>query len=213
MVIKMEKLYLNMIVDMTDTNCEFIKTIDKEINNYGAVVYNHQSNSYQFIRKFKHIDYKAEILPDFIKVENSDALLNGLNLTIHYEFDPETEEDEENLDIWYKDISQIKLPVFNYDDEGEIYLEQSIPIDTSISKHTLWYLSKDSYDYILDTDLLMLTPVIKNINIARDLIKNYSIHPFDYQADEQNHLPDNLTGVYGHHQHDKDCQRDDCLMI
>jgi hypothetical protein len=206
MVIKMEKLYLNMIVDMTDTNCEFIKTIDKEINNYGAVVYNHQSNSYQFIRKFKHIDYKAEILPDFIKVENSDALLNGLNLTIHYEFDPETEEDEENLDIWYKDISQIKLPVFNYDDEGEIYLEQSIPIDTSISKHTLWYLSKDSYDYILDTDLLMLTPVIKNINIARDLIKNYSIHPFDYQADEQNHLPDNLTGVYSHDDHKEDCE-------
>jgi hypothetical protein len=138
-------------------------------------------------------------------VENSDALLNGLNLTIHYEFDPETEEDEENLDIWFNDISQIELPVYNYDKDGDIYLEKSVPIDTSVSKHTLWYLNKDSYEYILDVDLLMLTPVIKNINIARDLIKNYTVHPFDFSADEQNHLPDHLEGVYGHeHHHDDD---------
>ncbi len=201
----MEKLYLNMIVDMTDKNCEFINTIDKEIKNYGAIVYNHQSNSYQFIRQFKHIDYKSEILPDFIKVENSDALLNGLNLSIHYEFDPETEEDEENLDIWYNDISQIELPVYSYDDEGDIFVDEYFPIDTSISKHTLWYLSKDSYNYIMDIDLLMLTPVIKNINIARELIKKYSIHPFDYVANEDNHLPDHLEGVYSRHNHDDDC--------
>ncbi|HQB31757.1 MAG TPA: hypothetical protein PLI19_00360 [Erysipelotrichaceae bacterium] len=201
----MEKFYLNMIVDMTDPKCEFIDTVNKEIKNYGAVVYNYQSNSYQFIRRFSHIDYKSEILPDFIKVENSDALLNGLNLTIHYEFDPETEEDEENLDIWFNDISQIELPVYNYDKDGDIYLEKSVPIDTSVSKHTLWYLNKDSYEYILDVDLLMLTPVIKNINIARDLIKNYTVHPFDFSADEQNHLPDHLEGVYGHeHHHDDD---------
>lgn len=201
----MEKFYLNMIVDMTDPKCEFIDTVNKEIKNYGAVVYNYQSNSYQFIRRFSHIDYKSEILPDFIKVENSDALLNGLNLTIHYEFDPETEEDEENLDIWFNDISQIEPPVYNYDKDGDIYLEKSVPIDTSVSKHTLWYLNKDSYEYILDVDLLMLTPVIKNINIARDLIKNYTVHPFDFSADEQNHLPDHLEGVYGHeHHHDDD---------
>ncbi len=200
----MEKLYLNMIVDMADPNCQFIKTIDQEIENYGAIVYNHQSNSYQFIRKFKHIDYKAEILPDFIKVENTDALLNGLNLTIHYEFDPETEEDEENLDIWYNDISLIQLPVYAYDEDGDIYLDNYVPIDTSVSKHTLWYLSKDSYNYILDTDLLMLTPIIKNINIARELIRKYSVHPFDYQKDTQHHLPDHLEGVYGNpHQEDE----------
>ena len=207
----MEKLYLNMIVDMSDTNCEFIKTIDKEIENYGAIVYNHQSNSYQFIRKFRHIDYKSEILPDFIKVENSDALLNGLNLTIHYEFDPETEEDEENLDIWYNEISQIELPIYSYDDEGDIYVEKYIKIDTSTSKHTLWYLSQDSYDYIMDIDLLMITPIIKNINIARELIKNYTVHPFDFKEDNQHHLPDHLEGVYGHHDHDDDCQCDQCL--
>ncbi|MGI6607453.1 MAG: hypothetical protein ACOX1F_00535 [Erysipelotrichaceae bacterium] len=201
----MEKLYLNMIVDMTDTNCEFIKTINREIKNYGAIVYNHQSNSYQFIRKFSHIDYKNEIIPDFIKVENSDALLNGLNLTIHYEFNPETEEDEENLDIWINDISQIKLPVYSYDEEGDIYLENYTPIDTSVSRHTLWYLNKDSYDYILDTDLLMLTPIIKNINIARELIKKYSIHPFDYKFDDNNCLPDHLEGVYSQ-SHDENCQ-------
>ncbi len=207
----MEKIYLNMIVDMTNPKCDFINTVDKEIKNYGAIVYNYQSNSYQFIRKFSHIDYKAEVLPDFIKIENSDALLNGLNLSIHYEFDPETEEDEENLDIWYNDISQIELPVYNYDDDGDIYLEKYLPIDTSVSKHTLWYLSKDSYDYILDIDLLMLTPVIKNINIARELIKKYCVHPFEFKFDEHHQLPDNLEGVYGHHQHDKDCQCDDCL--
>ncbi|NLZ76277.1 MAG: hypothetical protein GX914_07215 [Erysipelotrichia bacterium] len=207
----MEKMYLNMLVDITDPKCDFINTINKEIENYGAIVYNYQSNSYQFIRKFSHIDYKTEVLPDLIKVENSDALLNGLNLSIHYEFDPETEEDEENLDIWYNDISQIELPVYNYDDDGDIYLEKYVPIDTSISKHTLWYLNKDSYDYILDLDLLMLTPVIKNINIARELIKKYSVHPFEFKADQQHHLPDHLKGVYGHHQHDEDCQCEDCL--
>ena len=47
----MRNVYLNQIVDITDRNCEFIKEFDHEIRKYGAVVYNHEYNSYQFIKQ------------------------------------------------------------------------------------------------------------------------------------------------------------------
>ena len=65
----MRDLYLNKIVDLTDPQCEFISEFNREIKKYGAIVYNYESNSYQFIRNFQHIDCKKEILPDFMRVE------------------------------------------------------------------------------------------------------------------------------------------------
>jgi len=200
-------LYLNNIVDITDPDCEFLREFNREIRKYGAIVYNYDSNAYQFIRNFQHIDYKKEILPDFIKIENTSALLNGLQLTIHYEFDPETEEDEENLAIWHEDIEPIELPVFCYDEDGEIDIERYVPYDTKVSKHVVWFLKKESYDVILDCDLLMLTPVIKNINIARSLIKDYGVHPFEFTydpADQDNYEIPELYGVYQQLEEDMD---------
>lgn len=193
----MRDVYLGNIVDITDPNCEFITEFDKETRKYGAIVYNYEQNSYQYVRAFNHINCKKEVLPDFVKVENTDPLLKGLNITIHYEFDPETEEDEENLEIWNEDISTIELPYYGYDEDGEIYEEKYIPISITPSKHTVWFLSEKSYEYILDTDLLMLTPIIKNINIARELIRNYAVHPFENQFKEDNkYIEPDLSGVY-----------------
>ena len=193
----MEDVYLNKIVDITDPYCEFIKQFDKEIYKYGAVVYNHETNSYQFIRKFTDIDYKKELLPDFTKIENSDVLLNGLNITIHYQFDPETEEDEENLDIWQKELSRIELPVYAYDNEGQVYAKEYINLNPQETKHTVWFLNDQSMEYIYSLDLLLFTPIIKDMEIVRKLIKDYGVHPFknNYLEDRDYKVPE-LKGVY-----------------
>ncbi|MBO4217938.1 MAG: hypothetical protein J5887_00305 [Erysipelotrichaceae bacterium] len=203
----MRDLYLNKIVDLTDPQCEFISEFNREIKKYGAIVYNYESNSYQFIRNFQHIDCKKEILPDFMRVENANALLNGLQLTIHYEFDPEEEEDQENLEIWNEEISRIELPVFCYQEDGEIDIDRYIPYTTEVTRHVVWFLSKESYDFILDCDLLMLTPVIKNINVARQLIRNYGIYPFQFEydpADQDGYEIPELYGVYQQLEDDMD---------
>ncbi|MBQ9036731.1 MAG: hypothetical protein IJ115_04705 [Erysipelotrichaceae bacterium] len=193
----MRNIYLNNLVDITDPNCEFIEEFDNEIRRYGALVYNHEYNSYQFIKQFNHIDYKKELLPDFIRVENSNPLLKALTITVHYEFDPETEEDEENLEIWQQ-LKEIDLPVFDYDDDGEIYLSKEVKLYPSESKHTIWFLNRDSYEYIADQDLLMISPVIKNIQIARKLIKDFGVHPFENVFDPNDDIgyvdPD-LVGI------------------
>ena len=179
----MRNVYLNQIVDITDRNCEFINEFDHEIRKYGAVVYNHEYNSYQFIKHFRQIDFKKELLPDFIKIENSNPVLKALTITIHYEFDPETEEDEENLDIW-SELSQIDLPVFGYEDDGEIYVKDDIKMNVNASKHTVWFLSEESYDYMMDLDLLLFDPIIKNFNIAQKLVREFGIHLFETDYDE-----------------------------
>ncbi|MBQ3184391.1 MAG: hypothetical protein IJB54_00240 [Firmicutes bacterium] len=179
----MRDLYLNQIVDITDRNCEFIKEFDHEIRKYGAVVYNHEYNSYQFIKHFSQIDFKKELLPDFIKIENSNPILKALTITVHYEFDPEIEEDEENLEIW-EELSQINLPVFGYEDDGEIYVKDEILMNVKPSMHTIWFLSEDSYDYMMDLDLLLFDPIIKNFSIAQKLIREYGLHPFETDYDE-----------------------------
>ncbi len=194
----MRNVYKDMIVDIGDSKCEFIEEFNKEIKKNGAIVYNFESNSYQFIRKFEHIDVKKEVLPDFIKIEDTNPLLKGLNITVHYEFDPETEEDKENLEIWENDISTIDLPYYNYDEDGEYYVEKTFKMNTKTSQHTVWFLKDGSFDYIADKDLLMFTPIIKNINIARDLIKSYAVHPFENtynQKDSEYQEPD-MSIVY-----------------
>ncbi|MBQ7222984.1 MAG: hypothetical protein IJS38_00230 [Erysipelotrichaceae bacterium] len=183
----MKEYYVNNIVDISDPDCLFIKEFNREIRKYGAIVYNHEFNSYQFIKKFSDIDYKKELLPDFLKIEHSNPLLKTLDFTIHYEFDPETEEDEENLEIW-KELSEVELPVFSYDDDGEFRVSSTIRLAPTVSRHTVWFLKKESHDYILDTDLLLLTPIIKNLQIAQKLIREYSVNPLeaDYDPDDLN---------------------------
>ena len=179
----MRDLYLNQIVDITDPNCEFIREFDHEIRKYGAIVYNHEYNSYQFIKHFRQIDFKRELLPDFIKIENSNPVLKALTITVHYEFDPEIEEDEENLEIW-EELKEIDLPIMGYDDDGEFFVSDSIKMNVAASKHTVWFLSEESYDFMMDLDLLLFDPIIKNFNIAQKLIREYGIHPFETDYDE-----------------------------
>ncbi len=180
----MRNVYLNQIVDISDPQCEFIKEFNSEIRKYGAVVYNHEYNSYQFIREFEQIDYKRELLPYFIRIENANPVLKALTITIHYDFDPATEEDPENLEIW-EELSQIDLPVFDYDEEGEIMVSREIKMYPHDSKHTIWFLTEDSYDFIMDMDLLMIDPVIKNLSIAQKLIREYGVHPFEAEYDPE----------------------------
>ena len=178
----MKEYYVNNIIDISDPDCLFIKEFDYEIRKYGAIVYNHEFNSYQFIKKFSDIDYKKELLPDFLKIEHSNPLLKTVDFTIHYEFDPETEEDEENLEIW-KELSQVELPVFRYDDDGEFQVASTVRLAPTVSRHTVWFLKKESHDFILDTDLLLLTPIIKNLQIAQKLIREYAMNPLEADFD------------------------------
>ncbi|MBQ1827392.1 MAG: hypothetical protein II126_05405 [Erysipelotrichaceae bacterium] len=182
----MQDVYLNKIVDITDEQCLFIREFNSEIRKYGAIVYNQEFNSYQFIRSFEMIDCKKELLPDFIKIEDATAL-KALKMTVHYEFDPLTEEDPENLEIW-QELKQMEIPVFNYGEDGEAFVEKTVYLNNTPSVHMIWFLKPESFDYILDTDLLLLYPYIKNVEIARTLITKYGIHPFEAQYD-----PDDLN--------------------
>lgn len=199
----MRDLYKNMIVDIGDPQCEFIKEFNQEVHKYGAIVYNEEYNSYQFIRNFNDIDIKKEVLPDFIKVKDAPSLLNSMLIEVHYEFDPESDEDEENQDIWQNEISLIDLPIYEYDDDGEVFLKDSKKMNVDISKHYIWFLKNESYDYIMDIDLLLISPIIKDINIAKKLITNYGVHPFLFQYDKNDidNISDDLP-VYHHHHHD-----------
>ncbi len=182
---KMKDVYLDKIVDITDPNCQFIMDMNSEISQYGAIVYNYENNSYQYIRKFSDIDHKKELLPDFIKVEKSDGLLNGLNLTIHYEFDPENEEDKENLEIWNNELSLIEYPIYAYDEEGQIYDDKYIKLNNKPTKHTIWFLKPETLDYLYGLDLLMFTPVIKDMTIIRKLIKEYTFNPINETTEKK----------------------------
>ncbi len=181
----MKDVYLDKIVDITDPNCQFIMDMNSEISQYGAIVYNYENNSYQYIRKFSDIDHKKELLPDFIKVEKSDGLLNGLNLTIHYEFDPENEEDKENLEIWNNELSLIEYPIYAYDEEGQIYDDKYIKLNNKPTKHTIWFLKPETLDYLYGLDLLMFTPVIKDMTIIRKLIKEYTFNPINETTEKK----------------------------
>ena len=93
------------------------------------------------------------------------------------------EEDEENLEIW-EELSQINLPVFGYENDGEIYVKDEILMNVKPSMHTVWFLSEESYDYMMDLDLLLFDPIIKNFSIAQKLIREYGLHPFETDYDE-----------------------------
>jgi len=181
----MRKDYLNKIVDIIDPDCEFINEFNYEIKKYGALVYNHENNTYQFIKNFEQIELKKELLPDFMKVQTTDLLnKEAMLLTVHYEFDPETETDEENLDVWEKELSIQDVAVYKYDDDGEAIIDDYIPLYPNETKHTIWFLDQRSYDYICSTDLLMLLPIIKNLSIIRKLALEYVVNPFEYKYDK-----------------------------
>ncbi len=183
----MRDLYLNMIVDISDPHCEFIKEMNDEIKETGALVYNHEYNSYQIISCFDDIDYKKEVLPELMKVQDAGKLLKALTLTINYGFDPESETDAENLQIW-RELSQTELAVLKYDeDDGEVMVDHYIYLNTNNTKHTLWFLKPQAQDYIHSMDSLLTQPIIKNISIVQTLIKEYAIHPFgkDFVIEEE----------------------------
>ena len=63
----MRKLYNNQIIDYNEGQTEFVEEFNEQIT-YGAIVYNHDYNSYQYITSFEQIDFKKEVLPDYFKV-------------------------------------------------------------------------------------------------------------------------------------------------
>ena len=61
-------------------------------------------------------------------------------------------------------------PMDYYDDDGEIKLSSEVKLYPSPSKFTVWFLNKDSYEYILDQDLL----VLPKGNLVRRVMR---VHP------------------------------------
>jgi len=173
----MRTLYENQIIDYNDGYTEFVEEFNNEIAEYGAIVYNHENNSYQFITKFEQIDFKMEIGPYFFKIKQS-KLPNGMEVIMSYEFDPSIEEDEEVLDIW-KEIQNEKIPYFDYYEEGELYLSKEIVYTADPTVHTIWILTKDGYDFVLNHDMLVIQPIIKYFQIIQELLRNHTKTIFD----------------------------------
>ena len=173
----MRKLYENQIIDYNEGQTEFVEEFNEQILNYGAIVYNHDYNSYQYITSFEQIHFKNEVLPDYFKITTS-KLPNAIEVLMHYEFHPEDEEDEEVLAVW-KELSQMELPTYAYDDDGEIYSNGFIKLDTKPSKHTIWILTKEGQDYLYEQDMLLVQPIIKYMNIVQEVLRKHTVKPFD----------------------------------
>ncbi|MDD6467354.1 MAG: hypothetical protein PUF50_04135 [Erysipelotrichaceae bacterium] len=173
----MRNLYDNQIIDYNDGNTEFVKEFNEQIHEYGAIVYNHEYNTYQYITSFEQIDFKKEVLPYYFKVMTS-KLPNGMDLTMNYEFQPEQEEDEEILATW-KEISQIELPTYDYEEDGEVYSNGFVKMNTKPSKHTVWILKSSGKDFLFEQDMLLIQPIIKYLTIVQAVIRNHTTAPFD----------------------------------
>lgn len=179
----MRKLYDEQIVDYNDGHTEFVEEFNREIQPAGAIVYNHESHSYQWIRRFEDIEFKHELLPYYFKVKHS-SLPNGMDLTMSYEFDPKTEEDEEILSLW-KEASAITYPIFDYDEEGDIYETDVLPISAEPTRHTVWLLNESALSILESYDMLMLYPIIKTMTIIRTVLQQHTHAPFDGSSDKQ----------------------------
>ena len=94
---------------------------------------------------------------------------------MHYEFHPE---DEEVLSVW-KELSEMELPTYAYDDDGEIYDNGFIKLDTKPSKHTIWILNQNGQDYLFEQDMLLVQPIIKYMNIVQEVLRKHTVKPFE----------------------------------
>ena len=178
----MNRQYLNKIVDYSDNENSFIKEFNKEIQEYGAIVYNHETNSYQFIKEFNHIDFKHDLLPFYFMMSEAPKNFNAVLMTMSYEFDPDEEEDEENLQIW-EQLKESELAMLDYDEDGDVKVKSYFKLNTDETKHTIWFLNKEGYQELLKNDILLITPIIKNIKIAQKMIKEYCINPLDIESE------------------------------
>ncbi len=172
----MRKLYNNQIIDYNEGQTEFVEEFNEQIT-YGAIVYNHDYNSYQYITSFEQIDFKKEVLPDYFKVTTS-KLPNAMEILMHYEFHPEDEEDEEVLAVW-KELSQEELPTYAYDEDGEVYANGYIKMNPKPSKHSIWILNQQGQDYLYQQDMLLVQPIIKYMHIVQEVLRKHTVQPFE----------------------------------
>ena len=174
----MRALYQNQIVDYNDGNTEFVKEFNDQIASFGAIAYNHTTNTYQYIRKFQETEFINEILPWYFYCRPS-ILPNGIDVEMVYEFDPKNFEDEpEILALWQEAIEEGQ-PQYDYDEDGEIYTKDWLKMTNDPTRHTLWIISREGKDLIDQQDQLMIYPMIKNLNIAKEIIRNHTIKPFE----------------------------------
>ncbi len=178
----MNKKYLSKIIDYSDDQNNFIREFNKEIQKFGAIVYNHENNSYQFIKEFDHIDFKHDLLPYYFMLNEAPHNLNAILMTMSYEFDPEEEEDEENLQIW-EQLKETELAMLDYDEDGDVKVKSYYKLNTNETKHTIWFLNEEGYQELLNNDPLLITPIIKNIKIAQKMIKNFCFNPLQIESE------------------------------
>ena len=178
----MNRKYCNKIIDYTDEDNSFIQEFNREISDYGAIVYNHETNSYQFIKEFDHIDFKHDLLPFYFMITEAPHNLNSIVMTMSYEFDPDQEEDEENLQIW-EELKETELAMLDYDEDGDVKVKSYFKLNPNETKHTIWFLNKEGYQELFKNDLLLITPIIKNIKISQKLIKEYGINPLEIESE------------------------------
>ena len=174
----MRALYKDQLVDYNEGNTEFVKEFNKQIRENGAVVYNHATNTYQHIHKFEDINFINEFMPDFFKVRES-KVPNGMEIEMHYEFKPEDYADDAEIQAIWLQVQQEGLPLYDYDEEGELFFKDFIEISTAPSKHTIWILDEKGMDLLGGYDALLIVPAIKYLHIARELINNHSVNPFE----------------------------------
>ena len=176
--VNMRALYKNQPVDYNEGKTEFVKEFNQQIKDYGAIAYNHNTNTYQFIQKFEEIEFINEIYPWYFMVKPS-ILPNGIDIQMAYEFDPEAyTDDPEITSLWQQAVAEGQS-IYDYDEEGQIFEKDLIPLTAQPTKHTVWILNEEGYKYLTQYDKLLLLPMIKYLDIAKDVIKNHTIKPFE----------------------------------
>lgn len=174
----MKKTYQNSAITYNDGNNSFTREFNEQIRECGAVAFNHSTGTYQYIQKFQEIEFINEIMPWYFTIRKS-RLPRGLEIEMTYQFDPDAWLDDAEVTSLWKQAQEEGLPVYDYGKDGEIRLKRIAPLTAKPTKHTVWFLDKEGKEFVLSHDKLLILPMIKYLDIARELIRNHSTEPFE----------------------------------
>lgn len=181
----MNRNYIGQFADYEEEE-EWYRELDSLLHGWGGLVYNSDYNSFQFIRRLEDINIKKEMIPSHVLIKELDSRhsdINGLELEVHYEFDPETEEDPNQLKI-YRELCSAQIPSYDYDEEGELIISKESGMDHTPSKHLIWLLDEEAREWLENQDMLMIMPIFKQRQLAEKLFQLGVMNPFDAEQTE-----------------------------